>query len=137
MKTGSVVGYPGSTEISNEDVLAYECDILIPAALENQINTSNMKRINARVIAEAANGPTTPAADRILAEKGIPVLPDILANHRGVTYSLEGDQKNQREALATMGRGFLLALVAIFALLGLVLCFLVAQTWRLIASLAS
>ena len=86
-ETGSVVGLPGTEEISNEELLALECDILIPAALENQIRADNADQVKARLIAEAANGPTTPAADRILFAKGIPVLPDILANAGGVTVS--------------------------------------------------
>ncbi len=86
-ETGSVVGLEGTEEISNEQLLALECDILIPAALENQIRADNADQVKARLIAEAANGPTTPAADRILYAKGIPVLPDILANAGGVTVS--------------------------------------------------
>ena len=82
-----MVGLPGSREISNAELLALECDILIPAALENQIRADNAEQVKARLIAEAANGPTTPAADRILFAKGIPVLPDILANAGGVTVS--------------------------------------------------
>ncbi|MFQ5530625.1 MAG: Glu/Leu/Phe/Val dehydrogenase, partial [Gemmatimonadota bacterium] len=85
--TGSVVGLPGAEEISNEELLALECDLLIPAALENQIRADNADAVKARLIAEAANGPTTPAADRILFGRGIPVLPDILANAGGVTVS--------------------------------------------------
>jgi glutamate dehydrogenase (NAD(P)+) len=85
--TGSVVGLPGTEEISNDEVLALECDILIPAALENQIRADNADRVKARLIVEAANGPTTPAADRILFAKDIPVIPDILANAGGVTVS--------------------------------------------------
>ena len=86
-KTGSVVGLPGTTEVTNEDVLHTECDILIPAALENQIRGDNADGVRAKVVSEAANGPTTPEADRILFGKGIPVLPDILANAGGVTVS--------------------------------------------------
>jgi glutamate dehydrogenase (NAD(P)+) len=67
--------------------LALECDILIPAALECQIRGDNCAQVRARYIAEAANGPTTPAADRLLHSRGIPVLPDILANAGGVTVS--------------------------------------------------
>ncbi len=86
-KTGSVVGFPGTEEVSNEELLELECDVLIPAALENQIRADNADQVKARLVAEAANGPTTPAADRILFAKGIPVLPDILANAGGVTVS--------------------------------------------------
>ena len=86
-KTGSVVDYPGTINISNEELLETECDILVPAALENQITLDNAKKIKAKIIAEAANGPTTPEADEILAQRGIEVLPDILANAGRVTVS--------------------------------------------------
>jgi glutamate dehydrogenase/leucine dehydrogenase len=86
-KTGSVVGAARAKPISNEDLLTLECDILIPAALENQIRRDNAEAVRARLIAEAANGPTTPAADQILLKRGIPVLPDILANSGGVCVS--------------------------------------------------
>jgi glutamate dehydrogenase (NAD(P)+) len=86
-RTGAVIGFPGAQNVGNEDLLELPCDILIPAALENAIRRDNAPRIRARFIAEAANGPTTPGADRILFERGIPVLPDILANAGGVTVS--------------------------------------------------
>ncbi|HEY3055425.1 MAG TPA: Glu/Leu/Phe/Val dehydrogenase [Thermoanaerobaculia bacterium] len=86
-KTGSVVGAPHTENISNDELLQLECDILIPAAFENQIRIDNVKGVKAKVIAEAANGPTTPAADKVLFERGIPVLPDILTNSGGVTVS--------------------------------------------------
>ncbi|AEG16484.1 Glutamate dehydrogenase (NAD(P)(+)) [Desulfofundulus kuznetsovii DSM 6115] len=85
--TGTVKGYPGSRPISNEELLALSCDILIPAALENQITEQNARNIKARIIGEGANGPTTPGADRILNEKKVFVIPDILANAGGVTVS--------------------------------------------------
>lgn len=85
--TGSVVGFPNSEPISNEDLLELQCDILIPAALENQITLLNADRIQAKIVAEAANGPTTPDADSILHQKAIIVIPDILANAGGVTVS--------------------------------------------------
>ncbi len=84
---GELLGYPGSKEISNEDLLTLECDILVPAAMENQINEKNAHDIKAKMVAEAANGPTTPEADKILNDKGVVVLPDILANAGGVTVS--------------------------------------------------
>ncbi|MDZ7289440.1 MAG: Glu/Leu/Phe/Val dehydrogenase [candidate division KSB1 bacterium] len=86
-KTGKVAGFPGSENISNEDLLALRCDVLVPAALENAITEKNAPKLNTRIIAEAANGPTTPQADRIIYEKGIFMLPDILANAGGVTVS--------------------------------------------------
>jgi len=86
-RTRSIVGMPGTTDISNEDLLALDCDVLIPAALENQITESNADRIGARIVAEAANGPTTPEADAILTKRGVVVIPDILANAGGVTVS--------------------------------------------------
>lgn len=86
-QSGSVKGCPGARTITNAELLALECDILIPAALECQLRADNADLVQARFIAEAANGPTTPAADRILFAKGIPVLPDILANGGGVTVS--------------------------------------------------
>jgi glutamate dehydrogenase (NAD(P)+) len=84
---GTVGGYPGAEEISNAELLETECDVLIPAALENVITQANAERINARIIAEAANGPTTPEADDILHRRGIFVIPDILCNAGGVTVS--------------------------------------------------
>ncbi|NIN72275.1 MAG: glutamate dehydrogenase [Gemmatimonadetes bacterium] len=97
-KTGSVVGYPGTKEVSNEEILTIPCDILIPAALENVIRGDNAAEVQAKVIAEAANGPTTPAGDAILFDRGIPVLPDILANAGGVTVSyFEWVQNNENE----------------------------------------
>ena len=86
-KTGSVAKFPGSKPIASEQVLELECDVLIPAALENQITLANAHRIKARIVAEAANGPTTPGADKILYENGVLVIPDILANAGGVTVS--------------------------------------------------
>ena len=82
-------GYPGddAIAITNEQVLTLQCDALIPAALEGQITLENADRIKARVIVEGANGPVTSAADQILAERGIIVLPDILANAGGVVVS--------------------------------------------------
>jgi glutamate dehydrogenase/leucine dehydrogenase len=86
-KTGSVVNYPGAEVVSNEELLERECDILIPAALENQITEKNANRIKAKLILEGANGPTTPEADDILHKKGVMVVPDILANAGGVSVS--------------------------------------------------
>ncbi|MGD9496299.1 MAG: Glu/Leu/Phe/Val dehydrogenase [Armatimonadota bacterium] len=86
-ESGTVVGYPGSDEISNEELLALDCDVLIPAALENAITEANADDVKATIVAEGANGPTTPAAQQILNDKGIFVIPDILANSGGVTVS--------------------------------------------------
>jgi glutamate dehydrogenase/leucine dehydrogenase len=86
-KTGSVMGFPNSDPISTEALLELQCDILIPAALENQITLENVDLIKARIVAEAANGPTTPDADSILHQRGVMVIPDILANAGGVTVS--------------------------------------------------
>ena len=85
--TGSVVGAPGTTQGSTLAVLETECDILIPAAMENQITLDNANRVKAPLVAEAANGPTTPGADVILSDRGVIVLPDILANAGGVVVS--------------------------------------------------
>jgi glutamate dehydrogenase/leucine dehydrogenase len=86
-KTGSVIGFEGAERLEPKEVLEVECDILIPAALENQILEDNADNIRAKIVAEAANGPTVPEADTILFEKGIFVIPDILANAGGVTVS--------------------------------------------------
>jgi len=84
---GTVVGMPDTMTITNEEILELECDILIPAALSNQIHAKNAPNIKAKVIVEAANDPTTPEADTILSERGIYLLPDIMANAGGVTVS--------------------------------------------------
>jgi glutamate dehydrogenase (NAD(P)+) len=86
-KTGSVIGALGTAAMSNADLLALECDVLIPAALENQIRRDNAASVRAQLICEAANGPTTPAADLLLADRGIAVVPDVLANSGGVCVS--------------------------------------------------
>lgn len=86
-KTRSVRGFPESKEISTADPITIDCDILIPAALENQITEKNAQDVKARLIVEEANGPTTPEADKILYEKDVIVIPDVLANAGGVTVS--------------------------------------------------
>jgi glutamate dehydrogenase/leucine dehydrogenase len=86
-KNGSVVGFPGAKSISNEEVLEAKADVLVPAALENQITKKNADKIQAKIVAEAANGPTLPEADTVLFQKKITVLPDVLANAGGVTVS--------------------------------------------------
>ena len=80
-------GFPGSEETNSAELLVTDCDILIPAALENQITTRNAERVKAKVLCEGANGPTTAEADEILVDKGVFVIPDILANSGGVTVS--------------------------------------------------
>ncbi len=82
-----LAGYPRAQAIGNEEILTLECDVLVPAALENVITRKNAGQIKAKVICEGANGPTTAAADKVLDEKGIFVIPDILANAGGVTVS--------------------------------------------------
>jgi glutamate dehydrogenase (NAD(P)+) len=84
---GTVQGFPGATDVTNAEVLEVDCDILIPAALENQITSRNAGRIKARIVAEAANGPTTPDADIELYRRGVFLIPDILCNAGGVTVS--------------------------------------------------
>jgi len=87
-KTGSILNFPGATNIANSaDALEMECDILIPAALENVIDKNNAPRIKAKIIGEAANGPLTPEADEILTHNGILVIPDMYLNAGGVTVS--------------------------------------------------
>jgi glutamate dehydrogenase (NAD(P)+) len=86
-ETGSVTGFPGTEKVSNSELLELDCDILIPAAIENQIGEHNAPNIKAKLIAEAANGPTSPEADRILYDKGVFLIPDILCNAGGVTVS--------------------------------------------------
>ncbi|HOE26662.1 MAG TPA: Glu/Leu/Phe/Val dehydrogenase [bacterium] len=86
-QTGSVVGFPGADAVTNAELLELDCELLVPAALEGQITAEIAPRIRARVIAEAANGPTTPEADPILHDLGVFIVPDILANAGGVTVS--------------------------------------------------
>ncbi len=87
-KTGSILNFPGATNVANSfDALEADCDILIPAALENVINGENAPRIKAKIIGEGANGPLTPEADEILAQKGVIVIPDMYLNAGGVTVS--------------------------------------------------
>jgi glutamate dehydrogenase (NAD(P)+) len=95
-RAGTVVGMPGASRISHDELLTMKCDILVPAALENVITLQNAEAVKARIVAEAANGPTTPHADEILARRGITVLPDILANAGGVTVSHFEWMQNQQ-----------------------------------------
>ena len=84
---GNFRGYPGAAEIDPSEILELDCTVLVPAALEGQIHAGNADRVRAQIIAEGANGPTTPEADDILAGKGLLLIPDILANAGGVTVS--------------------------------------------------
>jgi glutamate dehydrogenase (NAD(P)+) len=87
-ESGSILNYPGATNLPHSaDALELECDVLIPAALENQLTKENASRIKARIILEGANGPTTPEAEEIFQEKGMLVIPDVYANAGGVTVS--------------------------------------------------
>ncbi len=86
-KTGSVVNFPGCKNITNDELLVLDVTVLIPAALENAINESNAESVKAKFIAELANGPTTPEADKVLYDKGVYVIPDFLCNAGGVTVS--------------------------------------------------
>jgi glutamate dehydrogenase (NAD(P)+) len=86
-ETGSVMGFPGSEPISNADLITQPCDVLIPAAVGGQVHAGNADRVKASIVAEGANGPTTPEADVILRERGVTVIPDILCNAGGVVVS--------------------------------------------------
>jgi glutamate dehydrogenase (NAD(P)+) len=86
-ENGSLEGADGGSRITNDELLELECDVLVLAAREDQITAENAARVRARMIAEGANGPTTLEADGILAERGIPILPDVLTNAGGVTVS--------------------------------------------------
>jgi len=86
-ETGSVVGYPGADSLTNAELLELPVDVLVPAALEGQITRENAHRVRAKIVAEGANGPTTPEADAILADNGVFVIPDILCNGGGVVVS--------------------------------------------------
>jgi len=94
-KTGSVLGYDGCKGLTNEEILELDCDVLVPAALESQITKVNAGRIKAKIVAEGANGPTTPEADEILFRSGVFVIPDILANSGGVIVSYFEQVQNQ------------------------------------------
>jgi glutamate dehydrogenase/leucine dehydrogenase len=103
-QNGTLAGFPGTRTITNAELLELPCDVLIPAALENQITDKNAGNIKAKFVLELANGPTTPEADEILYQKGIPVVPDILANSGGVTVStfeweqnLKGEHWNEED----------------------------------------
>jgi glutamate dehydrogenase (NAD(P)+) len=86
-ETGSVVGFPGTEPVTNEELMTLPCDILVPAAVGGQIHPGNADKVKASLVAEGANGPTTPEADVILRDRGVTVIPDILANAGGVVVS--------------------------------------------------
>src|SRR6202012_1207826 len=86
-QNGQLTGFDGGDSMSNEELLTCECDVLVPAAMENTVDGKVAPHIRARIVCEAANGPTTPEADEILRDNGVTVLPDILANAGGVTVS--------------------------------------------------
>jgi glutamate dehydrogenase (NAD(P)+) len=86
-ETGSILDFPQAGNMGREEALFLECDVLLPAAKENEITSQNAHKIRARILCEGANGPTTPAADAVLAGNGVFVIPDILANAGGVTVS--------------------------------------------------
>jgi len=86
-ETGSITGFSGGEDMDRNEAMFLECDVLIPAATENVIHSGNADRIRCKILCEGANGPTTPLADEVLAEKGVFVIPDILANAGGVTVS--------------------------------------------------
>jgi glutamate dehydrogenase/leucine dehydrogenase len=86
-ETGTLVGFPGGDPITNEELLTCECDVLVPAAMENTVDEAVAPHVKARVIVEGANGPVTPEADETLRQNGVTILPDILANAGGVTVS--------------------------------------------------
>lgn len=117
---GTVVGLHDTKTVTNEDLLKLECDVLIPAAMENQIRIDNAAGIRAKLIAEAANGPTSPDADDILTDAGIPVIPDILANSGGVCVSyfewvqnIENQQWDESEVNQRLHRKMISAVDAV------------------------
>ncbi|KAB8144551.1 Glu/Leu/Phe/Val dehydrogenase [Chloroflexia bacterium SDU3-3] len=110
-QTGSVVGYAEADTITNDELIELPCDVLIPASIATQITSKNASRVRAKIVGEAANGPTTPEADELLYDRGIFVIPDILANAGGVTVSyfewVQGLQEffwNEREVNAQLER---------------------------------
>ena len=100
-KTGNVLDFPASEKITSEELLGLECDIFVLAALENTVTKDNAASIKAKIIAEAANGPTTPEADKILEKKGIFLIPDILCNAGGVTVSFFEWAQNEQHMFWT------------------------------------
>jgi glutamate dehydrogenase/leucine dehydrogenase len=121
-EAGTVVGLAGTATVTNAQLLELDCDILVPAAVGAQIRRDNAPQVSARIVVEGANGPTTPAADRILAERGIPVVPDILANSGGVIVSYfewvqntENEQWDLDEVNSKLHRKLVRATAAVLA----------------------
>ncbi len=119
--TGSVMGFPGSSPLSTPELLALDCDVLIPAALENQLTAENAGGVRARLVVELANGPTTPDADDALFARNIPVIPDILANAGGVTVSafeweqnLKGEHWPEADVLSRLHERMSAAVLAVY-----------------------
>lgn len=102
--TGAVQNFSQAQNITNAELLELDCDVLVPAALENQITELNAPRIKARAIIEVANGPTTPEADEILTSRGVPVVPDVLANAGGVIVSFFEWEQNMKDEKWTEGQ---------------------------------
>jgi glutamate dehydrogenase (NAD(P)+) len=94
--TGSIAGYPGGKNITRDEFFATKADLFAPCALENQINEGEAKALQVKLVLEGANGPTNPAGERILLERGIDILPDVLANSGGVTVSYYEWVQNKR-----------------------------------------
>lgn len=94
---GALSGFAGTTDIAGADILTLDCDVLVPAALENQLTVANASAVKAKIILELANGPTTPEADADFAKRGIAVLPDVLANSGGVAVSYYEWEQNRRD----------------------------------------
>jgi glutamate dehydrogenase/leucine dehydrogenase len=120
-KSGSVQDFPGGQNVSNAELLELECEVLVPAALENQFTADNAPRIKTKAILEVANGPTTPEADEIFASRGIPVVPDVLANAGGVTVSyfeweqnMKDEKWREEQMKAKLGETMQAALVAVW-----------------------
>ncbi len=99
---GSIAGYPSGQVITKEEFFSTKCDIFVPAALEGQIGPSEAKLIDCRLVAEGANGPCTPEGEKVLLDRGITVIPDVLANAGGVTVSYYEWVQNKRSESWTL-----------------------------------
>jgi glutamate dehydrogenase/leucine dehydrogenase len=94
--TGTLSGFPGAADLTNDELLTLDCDVLVPAALENQLTFRNASQVKAKIVLELANGPTAPEADADFAARGVTVLPDVLANSGGVAVSYYEWEQNRR-----------------------------------------